>query len=656
VHPIRHQLKITFVATAFFACLATGNLHAQFVNGGFETGTLAGWTLGGQLHVAVVQSANFNPGPVVAPEGTHFAAISTGPGGIANTTYDVDGNGTSEFDLSSMQQTVTFTSTTSPAMLLFSWNFPSSEQDQPSQYDDVFDVQTTIGATTTRVFSGSACKNDGSSFSPFPNVPCSGNAVVNWTITGAAPITNTSLRFGVGQWQQACVAIPGTVIGNNTVTVTVRAADQADNQFDSALLIDNFTIQPNCNSAATTLQQITSSNGSNVQLKGGGVVFTPVDNGPALSADNTGTAFVFASTGNYTGDNPNALQQVFVYDNSSYTRVTGLTIASGGQVQGVSLSGPLVGTLHGRYVAIAATLNAAATAAQQQQIYRWDRQTSTLTQVTNTSGCANKNPSISGDGNRIAWETTCNAYTGQGTTQKVVYSTFAATWSAPVNFMSAGTPATSCNGFEPHLSRGDTGNFIALRSTCNLTGTTPVATLGDIFRYNISGASWLRATTATAAATNNFSPSIDAAAGANAGRYIYFISDGNYSNITGDAQLEIYRYDASTATLNKPVTNTQAGSGYVSVHQAADGTGALFSYEYVNGSTNRFEDGTGNYNGVNGATATLKLGASMTLSLNADVGVDAGNVPTVLFLSNDDLKSPSQNADGNTEVYSARTP
>jgi hypothetical protein len=648
VHRIRNKLNVSF-ALMVFASLATGNLHAQLVNGGFETGTLAGWTLGGQVHVAVVQSANFNPGPVAAPEGTHFAAISTGPGQLSNTTYDVDGNGANEFDMSSMQQTVTFTSTSSPAMLLFSWNFPSSEQDQPTQFDDVFDVQTTIGATTSRVFSGSACKNDGSSFSPFPNVACSGSTLLNWTIVNAAPITNTSLRYGVGPWQQACVAIPGTVIGSNTVTITVRAADQSDNQFDSALLVDNFTIQPNCNSAATTLQQITSSNGANVQVKNGGVVFTPVDNGPPLSADNTGTAFAFASTGNYTGDNPNALQQIFVYDNSSYTRVTGLTIASGGQVEGVSLSGPLVGSLHGRYVAIAATLNAAAS----QQIYRWDRQTSTLTQVTNTTGCANKNPSISGDGSRIAWETTCNAFTGQGTTQKVVYGTFAATWSAPVNFMSTGTPAASCKGFEPHLSRGDTGNFIALRSTCNLTGTTPVATLGDIFRYNISAATWLRAaTTETLATTNNFGPSIDAATAGNAGRYVYFISDGNYFNVTNDTQLEIYRYDFNTSTL-KQITTTQAGSGYISVHQASDGTGALFSYEFVNGSTNRFEDGTGNFNGT---TLTLKLGATMALSLNADVGVDAGNVPTVLFLSNDDLKSPSQNADGNTEVYSARTP
>ena len=441
-------------------CLA----HAQVVNGGFETGSFTGWTLGVQNRAAVVQSSNFNPGPVPAPEGTRFAAISTGVGGISNTLYNVDGNATNDYDLTSLQQTVTFTSTVSPALLVFNWNFPTSEQDQPGQYDDLFDVQTTVGATTSRIFSGSSCKNDGTSFSPYPNVPCFGSTVLNWTINGPAPITNTSLRYGVGQWQQACVAIPGTVIGSNTVTITFRAADQGDNSFDSALLLDNVAVRTSCNSASTTLQQITASSGGFVQVKNGGLIFTPIDNGPALSTDNTGTAFAFASTGNYTGDNPNVLQQVFIYD-TTYTRVTGLTMASGGIVQGLSLSGPTVGALHGRYVAIAAKLNAAAS----QQIYRWDRSNGTLTQVTSTSGCSNRNPSISSDGSRIAWETTCNAYTGQGSTQKIVYSSFTTSWSAPVNFMSAGTPAATCAGSEPHLSRGDSGNFIALVSNCRLT-------------------------------------------------------------------------------------------------------------------------------------------------------------------------------------------
>jgi hypothetical protein len=646
--PGQAKVKKTLLPIAFTGLIGglSGHAHAQVVNGGFETGSFTGWTLGARNRAAVVQSSNFNPGPVAAPEGTRFAAISTGRGGISNTVYDVDGNTTNDYDLTTLQQTVTFTATTSPALLSFNWNLPSSEQDQAGQYDDLFDVLTTVGAATSRVFSGSSCKNDGTSFSPFPNVACSGNAVLNWTITGAPPISNTSLRFGVGQWQRACVAIPGTVIGSNTVTLTFRAADQGDNTFDSALLIDDVAVSNDCSFVATTLQQITNSNGGFVQAKDGGLIFTPIDNGPTLSTDSTGTAFAFASTGNYTGDNPNVLQQVFLFD-TSYSRVTGLTMAAGGYVQAVSLSGPTVGSLHGRYVAIAATTSATAS----QQIYRWDRQAGTLTQVTSTTGCANRNPSISRDGDRIAWETTCDAYTGQGATQKIVYSTFSASWSAPVNFMSAGTPAATCAASEPRLSQGDGGNFIALVSNCQLTGA-PAPLAAEIYRYSISGTSWTRITTAPLASTNNYSPSIDAATSTNAGRYVYFISDGNYFNIFNDTAPEIYRYDVGTSTLRQ-LTSSSAGNGYISVRQAADGSGALFAYEYVNGSTAQFEVGTGNYNG---SVVTLKLGAAMELSLGIAAGVDAGNVPGVVFLSNSDLITPSQNADGNTEVYSARTP
>lgn len=641
----RSPLAVFLVSLLGCAC---DHVAAQVVNGGFETGALTpDWTLGTQNRAAVVQSSNFSPGPVAAPGGTRFLAMSNGPGQISGTARNIDGNGTSDFDLTTLQQTVTFTATTSPARLVFAWNFPTSEQDQPGQYDDLFDVQTTVNGNTSRVFSGSSCKNDGTSFSPYPNVPCFGSTVLNWTINGPSPITNTSLRYGVGQWQNACVEIPGTVIGSNTVTVQFRIGDQGDGEFDSALLLDDIAIRDSCNAAATTLQQITTSSGGFVEVKNGGLEYRPIDNGPALSTDNTGNAFAFASSGNYTGDNPNVLQQVFIRD-GTYSRVTGLTIASGGSVQGVSLSGPTVDSLRGRYVAIAATLNASAS----QQIYRWDRQSSSLSQVTNTSGCSNKNPSISSDGNRIAWETTCATYTGQGATQKIVYSTFSSgSWSGPVNFMAAGTPAASCTGSEPHLSRGDNGNFIAMVSNCRLTGNpTPVAP--EIYRYSISGSAWRRITTAPNSQTANFSPSIDAVTGSNAGRYIYFVSDGNYFNITGGGAPDIYRYDIGASTL-KQVTSTAAGNGYVSVHQAADGGGQYFAYEYVNGSTNQFEVGTGNYNG---SVVTLKLGASMELSLGVDAGIDSGGVPTVVFLSNNDLMSPSQNADGNTEIYSARTP
>jgi len=636
------------LARCFLAllCLGAMPLGAQtLVNGDFETGNLSGWTLGGQNHAAAVSSANFNPGPLAAPGGTYMAALSTGPGTLSATTYNIDGNTANEFDQTSMVQTLTFTSATGTAFLSFDWNMPTSEQDQPSQYDDVFDIQSTIGATTTRLFSGSSCKNDNSSYSPFPNVPCFTSTLLNWTIVNAAPITNTSLRYGVGQFQHGCVAIPGIVAGSNTLTLTIRIADQSDSQYDSVLLLDNMDIVPDCSgNAGNLVTQVTKSVGAKVELKSTGLVDTPIQNNLVQpGTDATGTAVAFASTGNYTGDNPNALQQVFAYDNAAFTRATNLAMGVGGEVQGVSLSDTLVTPLHGRYVAIAAKLTSAAS----QQIYRWDRQTGTVTAVTASSGCNNTNPTISSDGARIAWETTCAAYTTAGTTKKVVYSNFTTTWSAPVNFMSAGTPLATCTGSGPTISRGDTGGVIGLISNCRFAGTAPL--VPEIYRYAITGTTFKRLTTSVAGVDND-SVTTDAATGANAGRYFYFLSNGDLtgSSLNSDGSMEIFRYDNTSSTL-KQVTNLQNTGAYIGVHLSSDTTGAIFGYEHIDYLSGLTEVGAGNYNGT---TLVLSPAAYVSGSLGANVGVATG-VPTVSFIATDDLVT-GQNSDHNYEIFSVK--
>jgi hypothetical protein len=631
--------------------LSSAAASAQILNGDFESGNLSGWTLGGQNHAAAVKSSNFNPGPLAAPGGTYMAALSNGSGSLSNTTYDVDGNSTNDYDMTSMSQTFTFTSITGTAYLSFDWNFPTSEQDQPNQYDDVFDVQTTVGSTTSRLFSGSSCKNNNASYSPFPNVPCFTSTVQNWSIVNASPISGTTLRYGVGQFQHACVAIPNLSAGSNTLTLTFRVADQSDNQYDSVLLLDNLAIAPNCSGGTgQTITQLTHSVGSRVEQKGVGLVFTPTQNSFVQpGTDATGTAVAFVSNDNYTGDNPNALQQVYVYDNGSFTRATNLAMGVGGEVQGVSLSDTLTGGRHGRYVAIAAKLTAAA----DQQIYRWDRQTGTVTTVTSSSGCSNTNPTISSTGTRIAWETTCNAYTGRGTTKKIVYSDFSSSWATPTNFMSAGTPAASCTGAAPSISRGDGGNVLVFVSDCRWSGSTP--STGEIYRYVISSNTFKRLTTSPSGTTgvHNNSPSTDAVTGtgnSGAGRYTYFLSDLDLggSGLNDDGSMEIFRYDNSSSTL-KQVTNLQATGAYLSVHMTSDTSGSLFGYEYIDVLSGLTDVGVGDFNGT---SVTLTPVAHTSFSMGVNAGAASG-AATLSFIAPDDLVS-GQNSDGNFEVFSSQ--
>lgn len=613
------------------------NLSAQVLNGSFESGTLSSWTAGGTNRVAVVQNFNFSPGPMSAiPEGSYFVALSTGPGTVNATNIgDIDANGTNEFDLASLQQTVSFNF--SPAILEFDWNFPSSEQNQVTTQDDLFDVTSTIGTTTTRVFSRSSCRNSGSGgISPFIDAPCTGLANVPWTIINAAPITGTTLNFGVGAWRHACVVIPNTTVGTNTRTILFRLADQANGNVDSALLLDNIKVGSSCDAtAAQALQQLTITSGSQTVLKNGGFTFTPADN-YTFSTDNTGTAFALASNANLTGDNPNFIPQVYIYDNAAFTRITGLTIGVGGEVQAVSLSGPTSGSIHGRYVAIAAKINASASL----QIYRWDRSTSQLTQVTNSTTCDNTNPTISSDGTYMAWETTCNVYTGAGATRKIVYSIFSTNWQTPINILGSST----CTGSNPRLSRGNPNRLVVFVSNCSLIGGTPNPN-GEIFQYNLNNANVTQVTTSTNPIYNS-GPILD---GSNSSRYTYFISNGNYAGTNADQTFEIFRYDANGGGSFKQVTSSTSDQ-FITVHSASDSTGTVFSYERILSPSGLFEVGVGTFDGT---TTSLKPAAFLSALIEAEVGIDVSNTPVVVFRAGDNPLPPG-NTDGNFEIFSAR--
>src|SRR5690606_13700871 len=230
-------------------------------------------------------------------------------------------------------------------------------------------------------------------------------------------VRNTMLRHGVGAWRHACVPIGGLSAGDS-VTLRFAALDQGDTGYDSALLLDHVQIRSSCDATSTeSLRQVTDTSGSAVEVKGGGFELRPVDGYP-VAANAAGSQVAFASSANLTGDNPNALRQVFAWNGSAYSRAAGLLLASGGSVQNLSISSLAAA----RHVAVAARLNATAAL----HIHRWDRSSGAVETVTPAStpfGCVNENPVISDDGTRIAWESTCAPLNGPAGARKVVFST-----------------------------------------------------------------------------------------------------------------------------------------------------------------------------------------------------------------------------------------
>jgi hypothetical protein len=649
-----HRFRV-LVATAL-GLSSLPALAQVIANSSFETDTLAGWTVGGTNTVGPLQATHVSGGiPNGVPDGSWFVALSTTPSTTAGggTTARIDANTTNENDIATLAITVTIPFW--PAVLEFDWTFPSSEQDQPGQYDDIFDVMVYQGTPPTdptvnnRVFARSAPRNVTNDFSNFPNAHFLGTTQVNRTITRAgSPVTGTSLVYGVAEFRRECVGLdlpefPGPPY---TRTIRFRIADQADRQIDSALFLDRIQVLPSCGpSQQMTLTQRTNTTGRDVRIKNGGLEFRPVQ-ARRFALDPTGRVRAVASNANLDGTNPNFVEQVFLQvDDGGWTRVSGLTINDGGEVQGLAVSSTVGATL-GRYVAIAART----TETDNIELYRWDRQTSTLQTITGTSGCDNTQPAINFGGGVIAFESTCNALTASGTAKKIVLWTGSGAINTVTSFQGAGT----CIGRNPALGTRSTqdGTYVAFESNCNHATNNADANF-EIFRYrnaNPATNRFAQITNTTGALVLNTLPQLDRSDQAAAGN-VFFLS--NLADTSRGTHLQQFACSNANCTGG---TRTQWTDGpstqyYLNyrklVNPASDTVINDFVFERIDFSSLFTE--VGHRTGPTGQEAATLL----TQSVQHLSGGYNGTIPIIGFLSAQDILT-GQNADNNTEVFNAR--
>ncbi len=632
-------------------------LAQVITNSSFESDSLAGWTIGGTARVGTLQATHVSGGiPGGVPAGTWFAALSTGPGQVGTgTTARIDNNTTNENDIASLSITVTIPFW--PAALEFDWTFPSSEQDQPGQYDDLFDVMVYPGTppadptVNNRIFARSAPRNVPQDFSNFTNAHFLGTTVVNRTITrSGSPVTGTLLTYGVAGFRRECIGLdlpefPGPPY---TRTIRFRVADQADRQVDSALFLDRVQVVPGCvPDQQMTISQVTNTVGSDVRVKDGGLQYRPVQT-RLLAVDVTGGVRAVASNANLDGTNPSYVEQVFIQvAQAGWQRVSGLTINDGGEVQSLAMSGT-VGATHGRYLAIAART----TQTGNVQMYRWDRETATLTTLTNLAGCDNTNPSINYAGTVIAFESTCATLTASGTTKKIVLWTGGAT-NVVTNFQGSGT----CIGRSPALNTrsGQDGDYVAFESNCNHATNNADGNF-EIFRYRNAGTTgasrFAQITSTTGTAVVNTLPQMDRADNASAGN-VYYLS--NHADTTRG--LHVFRYTCNNADCtggtrtqwtDGPATQWYTGFRKLIRPGTTDNTVIDdFVFERLNLGSGFSE--VGHRIGPTGIETTISL-FDPVLQLGG--GMD-GTVPIIGFLSALDVVAGS-NTDRNTEAFSAR--
>ena len=633
---------LSCVALAVMA-LASTTASAQIANGSFEGGSLAGWTASGTGQVLSIQNTNVRNGGAAAPmpavpDGTYFAALSTGPGARVAGGALIDGNSTNDFDPAVLTGSLTYSGR--PAVLIFDWNFGSAEPSQGTPYDDIFDVR--INGVV--VFSGSTTVTS-NNISTYPDVP--NGASVNWTLN-AGILNGTAITRGFGAWRRTCVPIAAATTGTYTLPVAFRVADQADNTVDTVLLVDNVRVAGACDiSPALDITQITNTSGSVVEQKTGGFIVRPVQSRLAAINRDGGTVQAFLSTANLTGDNPNALEQVFIRSGTTVSRITGLPISAGGQIQSVNVSD------NGTWVVVAAR----PTSADNFEIYRYNRGgVGTLFQVTNTTGCSNTNPVINDAGTQIAFESTCAALTGLGTTRRVVRAVMTAA-AVPPSVTATALPAVAgaCTSRNPTITT--TGFYIGMETTCtapgrsNADGNTELVVFASGAAWNqavATAANWRQVTTTTGAVTN-FSLSLNDTTGNWNTLEGALISSGNLTGANADGSTEVFRWvgnntSANNGTLTAVTTNAVTGDYYTQVFLV--GASDYFSFERLNATNGIIEIGEGLSTTAGGAITVVAAGGTF-LGLGV---AETGTRVIVPFVAAEDILF-GQNPDENYELF-----
>ena len=616
------------------AVLVVGSTSAaaQVVNGDFETGDLSGWTPSGTSVVEVLQATNFSP-DIPQPEGTYYCLLSTGPDNQGGGGSDLDGNGTDEFDIARLRQT--FTTPVDDDVITFRWGFLSREADQPAQYDDIFHV-TLDGVV---MLFGSTNKPGG--ISTYPDTPPYDG--LNYNVSSPGPTDGSwywdTVSDGFTGFSTFSIVIP--TAGAHTIEFVV--ADQGDAVFDSGLLIDEVILNSSLN-----VFQLTSTIGSNLESKSGGLVWTASESTSAAISDN-GLVTAFVSTGDYGTGNPNVEHQVFVREGTGMTRLTSMT---DGAATRPSLSAD------GRFVAFSATDNPHPAPAVpnnddlNQEIFIADRQAGLTIQITATTvaGCGNSNPSLGGSlSERVAFQSDCSDLSGAGGDTTVVVWAGAAFRTLP--------PVAGCISRSPEISAD--GRWVAFISNCDHTGGNPDANW-EVFLWDLLTPS-ITQVTDSAGAAGHGNDSVDLTGD---GSVLTFVSNADYDPgvDNSDENFEVFLTTGGTITqLTDTAFDAILGIGDLHLVARITDDGRFVAWERL---SLAFDPTTPPF-----FTQSFTISAYDRLLFSGntlvggevhlpDIGVDYASHPTepravVTFQSDQELV-PLSNPDTNLEIFTSR--
>ena len=258
---------------------------------------------------------------------------------------------------------------------------------------------------------------------------------------------------------------------------------------------------------------------------------------------------------------------------------------------------------------------------------------STIAPITSTTVSFNDNPSISGDGTRIAFDSTADLTGGNPDGSREIFVHDTATGFTQVT-NSSGSLSLCVN---PSISGN--GTCVAFVSFADLTGGN--ADHGEeIFLFNAVNSNITQITTGNSDSQASRSPSISTD-----GTRIAFRSFADLTGDNADHNSEIFLYDTTTAGLTQ-ITNTTvqdcfdpaiSGDGKRIAFQSdanlnggnADGNNEIFLYDTV---TSNFTQITASAAGSNDSPSINDDGTRIAFDSNADLTGSNGDGKREIFL------------------------
>ncbi len=341
------------------------------------------------------------------------------------------------------------------------------------------------------------------------------------------------------------------------------------------------------------------------------------------SINTLGTQISFQSSSDLTGSNADGNMEIFLY-NISAASIVQITTTTG-----CSNKYPSIDANGKRLVFQSDCTSLGINPDGNAEIFVFDSTTGVTSQITTTAGGSNENPSISGDGTRIVFQSDID-YTGgnaDGNTEVFLFDTTAGFTQVTASSAALGM----LNSVAPHSLNTD-GTKIALFSNADYTGGNADGST-EIFVFDTRGGGSFLQTTDSTTLILHTNPTISAD-----GRCIVAVKIDIILSST-----EFFLIDLSTLT-STPLTSLTDGSHvYPSINSDCS------RITFASNGDHTGDNADGNFEIFR--YSITKGYSQITHSIGGDTAQPAisGDGTHIAFISNSDLTS--ENADGNSEIF-----